>query len=62
MMEIRDPGPHKTHGVERRFLNQASGAPFDCQAIPSLPSRKPLLTGGRFERDRPSSMLLPAFL
>jgi hypothetical protein len=43
-------------------LNQASGASFDCQAIPSLPSRKPLLTGGRFERDRPSSMPPPAFL
>ena len=24
-------GPHKSLGVERRFLNQASGAPFDCQ-------------------------------
>jgi hypothetical protein len=46
------PGPHKTLGVERRFLNQASGAPFDCQAILSLPSRKLLLTDGRFERDQ----------
>jgi|GEM_PF-608207 len=33
-------GPHKSLGVERRFLNQASGAPFDCQAISSSPSRK----------------------
>jgi transposase len=32
--------PHKSLGVERRFLNQASGAPFDCQAISSSPSRK----------------------
>ena len=24
-------GPHKLPGVERRFLNQAFGAPFDCQ-------------------------------
>ena len=23
-------GPHKRRGVERRFLGQASGAPFDC--------------------------------
>jgi hypothetical protein len=28
------------------FWNQASGASFDCQSIPSLPSRKPLLTVG----------------
>jgi transposase len=35
-------GPHKTPGVRsRRFLNQDSEAPFDCQAIPSSPSRKP---------------------
>jgi len=33
-------GPHKSLGVERRFLNQASEAPFDCQAISSSPSRK----------------------
>ncbi|HXZ14898.1 MAG TPA: hypothetical protein VEH77_02795 [Roseiarcus sp.] len=32
--------PHKRLGVERRFLNQVSGAPFDCQAISSSPSRK----------------------
>ena len=38
-------------------MNKASGASFDCQAIPSLPSRKPLLTVGRFERDQPSSRL-----
>jgi transposase len=30
-------GPHKLHGVERRFLNQAFGAPFDCQAISISP-------------------------
>ena len=30
------PGPHKLLGVERRFLNQVSRTPFDCQAI-SLP-------------------------
>src|ERR1700719_1042403 len=30
------PGPHKTRGVERHFLNQGSSTPFDCQAI-SLP-------------------------
>jgi transposase len=33
-------GPHKSPGVERRFLNQDSEAPFDCQAISSSPSRK----------------------
>ena len=33
-------GPHKSLGVERRFLNQDSEAPFDCQAISSSPSRK----------------------
>ncbi len=26
------PGPHKTFGVERRFLNQASRTPFDCRS------------------------------
>ncbi len=30
------PGPHKTRGVERHFLNQGSRTPVDCQAI-SLP-------------------------
>ena len=30
------PGPHKTLGGERHFLNQGSSTPFDCQAI-SLP-------------------------
>ena len=30
------PGPHKLFGVGRRFLNQVSRTPFDCQAI-SLP-------------------------
>ena len=30
-------GPHKLPGVERRFLNQAFGAPFDCQAISISP-------------------------
>ena len=30
------PGPHKTLGVERHFLNQVSRTPFDCRAI-SLP-------------------------
>jgi transposase len=34
-------GPHKSLGVERRFLNQASGTPFDCQALSWSPSRKP---------------------
>jgi len=24
------PGPHKSLGVERHFLNQVSGTPFDC--------------------------------
>jgi hypothetical protein len=52
----------KLPASDRRFLNQVSGAPFDCQVIPLLPSRKPLLTDGRFERDRPNSMPLPAFL
>ena len=34
-------GPHKTPGIRsRRFLNQVSEAPFNCQAIPSSPSRK----------------------
>ena len=27
------PGPHKLFGVERRFFNQVSRTPFDCQAI-----------------------------
>jgi transposase len=27
------PGPHKLRGVGRRFFNQVSGTPFDCQAI-----------------------------
>jgi len=36
--DTRALGPHKRRGVERRFLNQASRAPFDCQAI----SRHPL--------------------
>src|SRR3984957_17653798 len=43
----------------RRFLNQASGAPFDCQAIPSLPSRKPLLTDGCSEA-RPAELFYVA--
>jgi hypothetical protein len=30
------PGPHKLCGVGRRFFNQVSRTPFDCQAI-SLP-------------------------
>jgi hypothetical protein len=30
------PGPHKHRGVGRRFFNQVSRTPFDCQAI-SLP-------------------------
>jgi transposase len=30
-------GPHKRLGVERRFLSQASGTPFNCQAISSSP-------------------------
>ena len=34
-------GPHKSLGVERRFLNQASGTPFDCQALSWSVSRKP---------------------
>jgi hypothetical protein len=33
-------GPHKTPGVERRFLNQVSRAPSDCQAIFDSPTRK----------------------
>jgi hypothetical protein len=24
------PGPHKSLGIERHFLNQVSGTPFDC--------------------------------
>jgi transposase len=30
------PGPHKLRGVRRRFFDQVSRTPFDCQAI-SLP-------------------------
>ena len=43
MMEMmRAPVLGKTSGVRsRRFLNQVSKAPFNCQAIPSSPSRKP---------------------
>ncbi len=34
----------KLSGSDRAaFLNQASGTPFDCQALSSSPSRKPLL-------------------
>ena len=40
-MEIRAFRSNKTRGVERRFLNQASGAPFDCQAISLSPSQTP---------------------
>ena len=29
--DTRASGPHKSLGVERRFLNQASEAPFDCE-------------------------------
>ena len=47
-------GPHKSLGVERRFLNQASRTPFDCQAISSSPSRKHLLTDRRLASDRPT--------
>jgi transposase len=36
MARYARPGPHKLFGVERRFLNQVSRTPFDCQAI-SLP-------------------------
>ena len=49
------PGPHKIPGVERRFLNQASRTPFDCQAI-SLPppanicGRRRLRGAGRSDR------------
>ncbi len=31
------PGPHKSLGVERHFLNQVSGTPFDCKAIAFSP-------------------------
>jgi hypothetical protein len=31
------PGPHKLSDAERHFLNQASGTPFDCQAISLSP-------------------------
>jgi hypothetical protein len=34
-------GPQKVLGDRRRLLNQASGAPFDCQAIVTL-SQAPL--------------------
>ena len=34
--DTQRPGPHKTPGVERHFLNQVSRTPFDCQAI-SIP-------------------------
>ena len=56
------PGPHKLPGVERRFLNQASRTPFDCQAISSSPSRKHLLAVGRSASDRPNSRPPSAFL
>ena len=53
MMEIRAPGPHKTPGVKsRRFLNQASGAPFDCQAISSSP-RQTSSVGGASRPPKP---------
>ena len=48
-------GPHKTPGVRsRRFLNQVSKAPFNCQAIPSSPSRKHLSAERRAVSDRRS--------
>src|SRR4051794_38398162 len=31
------PGPHKLSDAEPHFLNQASGTPFDCQAISLSP-------------------------
>jgi hypothetical protein len=51
------PSPHKSPGVKmRRFLNQASRTPFDCQAISSSPSRKHLLAVGCFASDQPNTM------
>ena len=44
-------GPHKLHGVTRHFLNQASRAPVDCQAI-SLPPPADIM-------GRPSRLVLP---
>ena len=48
-------GPHKTHGVERRFLNQASGAPIDCQAISLSPLANLIDRSARFGSDRPTT-------
>jgi hypothetical protein len=41
-------GPHKLPGVERRFLNQAFGAPFDCQAISISPLANLIDRSARF--------------
>jgi hypothetical protein len=48
-------GPHKLPGVERRFLNQASGAPFDCQAISLSPLANLIDRSARFSTDRPTT-------
>ena len=41
-------GPHKAFGVERRFFNQASGTPFDCQAISISPLANLIDRSARF--------------
>jgi transposase len=48
-------GPHKTPGVERRFLNQASGTPFDCQAISLPPLANLIDRTAPLSADRPTA-------
>ena len=45
--------PHKSLGVERRFLNQASRTPFDCQAISLSPLANIIDRSTRSGVDRP---------
>ena len=49
------PGPHKSPGVERRFLNQVSGTPFDCQAISLSPLANLIDRTAPSSPDRPTA-------
>ena len=46
-------GPHKLLGVERRFFNQVSRTPFDCQAI-SLPPLANIVSSSAPHMRRPA--------
>jgi hypothetical protein len=49
------PGPHKSRGVERRFLNQVSRTPFDCQAISLSPLANLIDRTAPSSPDRPTA-------